>query len=110
MSGIKKLFEGVFAKDKENPLYKVAYTLSEDEIKKDVISLSELVSMYNSLGDPDKFKDMMDKGVIRNGVNDSKTECFIYHKGKDYCFELKGIGNGAEWCLKNMDLSIKDLK
>lgn len=65
------------------------------------VSFSESVSMYESLGNPDKFKNMMDSGIIRNGVNDSKTESFIFCNGQDYCFKIRHVGNGAyEWVPK----------
>ncbi len=61
------------------------------------LNLAELCSMYEMLGDPNRWKHNIENGILKNGI-DNSTDCYISQNGIDYLFKIKHINKyEVEW-------------
>lgn len=61
------------------------------------LSLTEVAFLFESLGDPNKWKADIENGVLKNGFDDS-TDCHLIMGTKTFAFKIRHIGKYAvEW-------------
>lgn len=60
------------------------------------LTLEEVASLFEMIGDPYKWRDNIRNKVLKNGVDDS-TDCHLISGTTPIVFKLEQVGHSVKW-------------